>query len=205
MKYAKLSAHKIKKIMICFSEDLSFSKTAILLNINRKTVDHYNSAFRKIIYFHVSLRHLYYKLSGEVEVCLLNEPKKNSILLLKERGGPIKIEFFHTNGEIPEIIQRNICFGAFVYTKRNLVDHNLSMLGYKHCELGNKETEILFKRKVSLNEVISFLSFLKKRRAAHRSCLNNQSHFMYESVFRFNHRDSILKELEISIKNQNIL
>ena len=41
-----LSEYKIKKIMRYFCEDITASKTAILLNINRNTINRYYNLFR---------------------------------------------------------------------------------------------------------------------------------------------------------------
>ncbi|MFN9915781.1 MAG: IS1595 family transposase, partial [Pirellulaceae bacterium] len=41
MKYSRLSAHKVKKIIKCFCSDITASKTAILLDINRNTINVY--------------------------------------------------------------------------------------------------------------------------------------------------------------------
>ena len=44
-----LSEHKIKKIMRYFCEDITASKTAILLGINRNTINRYFNLFREKI------------------------------------------------------------------------------------------------------------------------------------------------------------
>ena len=47
MKYNRLSKYKIKKIIKCFSEDLTASSTARILGINRNTINTYYDEFRK--------------------------------------------------------------------------------------------------------------------------------------------------------------
>ncbi len=44
-KYSKLSPYKIKKILYCFSQDLTAMQTANLLGINRNTINRYYNPF----------------------------------------------------------------------------------------------------------------------------------------------------------------
>ena len=48
-KYRKLSPYKIKKILYCFSQDLTAMQTANLLGINRNTINRYYKIFREKI------------------------------------------------------------------------------------------------------------------------------------------------------------
>lgn len=55
MKYSRLSKYKIKKIIECFSEDITASSAAKILKLNRKTINNYYNEFRRQILEH-SLR-----------------------------------------------------------------------------------------------------------------------------------------------------
>ena len=46
MKYRRLGNYKVKKIMMCFCEDLTASTTAKMLSINRNTINAYFNEFR---------------------------------------------------------------------------------------------------------------------------------------------------------------
>jgi len=46
MKFNRLSNYKIKKIINCFSMDLTATATSELLKLNRKTVNNYFTEFR---------------------------------------------------------------------------------------------------------------------------------------------------------------
>ena len=50
-----LSEYKVKKIILCFCEDIDATKTSRLLGINRKTINRYFHIFREKI-FYVSLQ-----------------------------------------------------------------------------------------------------------------------------------------------------
>ena len=47
---SKLSHYKIKKIIQCFCIDIPASKTALLLNLNRNTINYWYMIFREAIY-----------------------------------------------------------------------------------------------------------------------------------------------------------
>ena len=49
---SKLSRYKVGKIIECFCIDIDATKTALLLKLNRKTVNRYFLAFRRLIYDH---------------------------------------------------------------------------------------------------------------------------------------------------------
>ena len=46
----KLSDYKVKKIILCFCEDIDATKTASLLGVNRNTVNRYFNLFREAIF-----------------------------------------------------------------------------------------------------------------------------------------------------------
>ncbi len=49
---SKLSRYKVGKIIECFCVDIDATKTALLLKLNRKTVNRSFLAFRQLIYLH---------------------------------------------------------------------------------------------------------------------------------------------------------
>ena len=51
-KNSKLSRYKVGKIIECFCIDIDATRTALLLKLNRKTVNRYFLAFRRLIYLH---------------------------------------------------------------------------------------------------------------------------------------------------------
>lgn len=65
--YSKISVHELKKIIKCFCVDIDATKTSELLGYNRKTVNHYFSIFRKIIYTN-RIEAFKEKIGWEIEV-----------------------------------------------------------------------------------------------------------------------------------------
>lgn len=49
LKYVKISHYKIKKILNCFVEDFTSTKTATLIKLSRNTINEYYKKFRKIL------------------------------------------------------------------------------------------------------------------------------------------------------------
>lgn len=52
IKYAKISDYKVKKIILCFSNNLNATETSKLLKLNRTTINKYYSYLRVLIYNH---------------------------------------------------------------------------------------------------------------------------------------------------------
>ena len=50
MKYSRLSEYRIKKIIECFSEDITASLAAKIMRINRNTINAYYNRFRELIF-----------------------------------------------------------------------------------------------------------------------------------------------------------
>jgi transposase-like protein len=63
---SKLSNYKIKKIIQCFCIDIPASKTALLLNLNRNTINYWYMLFREAIYDHQT--DLRAKFVGSIEI-----------------------------------------------------------------------------------------------------------------------------------------
>jgi len=66
LRNSKLSNYCIKKVIQCFSIDISASKTALLLFKNRNTINRWYGIFRQVIYRHQTV--LKDKLLGRMEV-----------------------------------------------------------------------------------------------------------------------------------------
>ena len=68
VKYSKISRFQTKKIMKCFSQDLTALQTAWLLDYNRNTINKYYKLFREIIYDYQSKLYERLKMEWLVEV-----------------------------------------------------------------------------------------------------------------------------------------
>jgi transposase-like protein len=52
IKWSKLSRHRLLKLIECFCLDIEASKTAVLLRLNRNTVNRHYTLFRRMIFAH---------------------------------------------------------------------------------------------------------------------------------------------------------
>src|SRR5438552_3697055 len=66
LKHKRLSTFKIKRIISTFSVDINASKAAVLMSINRNTINQYYNEFRRAIYAHQTQE--FKKIFGEAEV-----------------------------------------------------------------------------------------------------------------------------------------
>lgn len=188
MKYAKLSAYRAKKIVQMFSADIVASKAACLLVHNRKTVDHYYQYIRKALVSY--LEGSEYQLSGTIQIdsLLMDESKDWDVIGLRDQDDHIivvslKDTSFNT---FVAAIKKYVAVGSTIYTRSLKDGQNLSRFGYKHCEIGNTDTEFLFGKKATLAGIHSFRSYARRRQRYYngycsRSCY---THFK-ECEFRF--------------------
>jgi len=51
-KNSKLSNYKVKKVISYFCVDINATKTALLLDLNRNTINYWFNTFRRSIYLH---------------------------------------------------------------------------------------------------------------------------------------------------------
>lgn len=67
MKYnSKLSTYRVKKIIQCFCIDIDATKTALLLGLNRNTINRWYGIFRQEIYeYQITQKNLFF---GRIEI-----------------------------------------------------------------------------------------------------------------------------------------
>jgi transposase-like protein len=114
----------------------------------------------------------------------------------------VKIE--QNNFVTIDIIKRYVVSGSTLFTAKGICEDNFSCYGYKHCEIGNKETELLFHKKCMLNTIHSFSSY-SKRRMIQFSGSGCRDCFLYfnECAFRFTHRNVSMYDAMLPILKIN--
>lgn len=188
-----------------FCEDITASKTALLLGINRNTVNRYFNQFRLKIaaaaYNEGSL------FSGEIE---LDESYfgakrirgkrgrgaagKTPVFGVLKRNGKVYVEIVKncSKSELMPIIQGKLLEGSIVYTDGWKAYDGLILNGYDHYRIFHSENEFA-RGKNHVNGIESFWSFAKRRMAKFNGL--SETHFflhLKESEFRFNHRNGAL-------------
>jgi transposase-like protein len=201
LKYSKISNYKIKKILKCFSEDLPATKTALLLDFNRKTIDRYYAIFREKI-LQASIKEMEV-VSGEVE---LDESYfgarrvrgkrgrgaagKTPVFGLLKRHGKVFVSVVKncSKKELMPIIQGKVLEGSVIHTDGWKAYDGLILNGYDHYRVHHSENEFA-RGKCHVNGIESFWSFAKRRLAKFNGIASHKFLlYLKECEFRFNYR-----------------
>lgn len=195
----RLSKYRVKKILNCFCVDITASKTALLLDYNRKTIDRYFNIFREHIleYQHQALQ----PFAGEIE---LDESYFGARRVRGKRGrgaagktpvfGVLKRnnQVFLTvvkacsKDELMPIIKGQVLENDTVYTDGWKAYDGLILNGYEHYRVFHCQNEFA-RGKCHINGIESFWSFAK-RRLAQFNGISSDKFILHlkECEFRFN-------------------
>ena len=202
MRYSRLSRYKIKKIIECFSEDITASSAAKILKLNRKTVNSYYNEFRRLILEH-SLREQEKEL-GEFE---LDESYfgarrvrgkrgrgaagKTPVFGLLKRNGKVFVTIVPncSREELLPIIQGKILEGSTIHTDGWKAYDGLILNGYTHYRVFHHENEFA-RGKSHVNGIECFWSYAKRRFSKFNGLTDDKFILhLKESEARFNYRD----------------
>jgi len=191
LKDGKISWYRVKKIIECFCLDITASKTALLLGLNRNTINHYYKKFRLAIYAHQYQE--FKKMFGEVELdeSYFGAKRKRGFAGKLKRGrGTLKQPVFgilKRNGKvyteiIPDckkdtlslIIKGKIDKSAVIYSDGWRGYDGLVDIGYdKHFRVNHGDSEFSKGQGVHINGIENFWSFTKRRLAKFNGVKNN--------------------------------
>ncbi len=216
-KQAKISKHRIEKIIGCFCLDLTATQTHKLLALNRKTINHWYLYFRLAIYW--NQMNEFKKFVGEIE---LDESYFGRRRIrgfhgkLKRGRGTIKqpvFGVFERNGRvyteiIPDckrktlqpIIQGKVGVESVIYTDGWRGYSGLVDVGYdKHFRVNHGANEFSKGNGVHINGIESFWSFTKRRLAKFNGTKRNFDLHLKECEWRWKRDEKELRENLISI------
>ena len=212
MKYSRLSKYKIKKIIECFSEDITASSAAKILKINRNTINAYYNRFRELI-FEYSQKERKREI-GEFE---LDESYfgahrirgkrgrgaagKTPVFGLLKRNGKVFVTVVPncSREELMPIIQGKILEGSTIHTDAWKAYDGLILNGYNHYRVFHHENEFA-RGKSHVNGIESFWSYAKRRFAKFNG-LSNEKFLLHlkETECRFYHREENFGALVASL------
>ena len=212
IKYAKLSTYKLKKIIECFSLDLTATQTYKLLKINRNTINHYYTLFRQLI----SLNQLdeFRMFVGEVE---LDESyfgarrkrgyhgklkrgrgtKKQPVFGIFERNGRVYTEIIPDckKQTLQSVILGIIDPGTVIYSDGWRGYNGLVSIGYdRHFRVKHNENEFSKGHGVHINGIESFWSFTKRRLAQFNGVKVNFQLHLKECEWRWKRNGQYLQK-----------
>lgn len=193
-----------------FCEDITASKTAILLGINRNTINRYFNLFRQKIA--ASALNAGGPFSGEIECDESyfgarrvrgkrgrGAAGKTPVFGLLKRDGKVYVEIVRncSKESLMPIIQGKILDGSTIYTDGWKAYDGLILNGYDHYRVFHSHNEFA-RGKNHVNGIESFWSFTKRRLSKFNGLADDKFILhLKESEFRFNHRQAknLLPEL----------
>ena len=211
-KNSRLSDYRIKKIIECFCIDIEASKTAQLLGLNRKTVNRYFLAFRKLIHAHQCAEKERFVGVIEVDESFFGPSRlrgrpgprkrgrgttKQPVFGIYERHGRVYTELVTdcSAGILQAIIRGRVNPESVVHSDGWKGYDGLVDLGYdKHFRI-NKSQHFASKG-VHINGIEAFWSFTKRRLAKFNGVKKNFELHLKECEWRYNKETNLLvKEL----------
>lgn len=219
-----ISNYRIRKIIFHFCVDINASKAAVLLDINRNTINKYFNIFRKLIYGYQT--ELLKRFVGELE---LDESYFGASRVrgfkgkLKKGRGTIKqpvFGLFKRSGRVyTEIIpnckkptMRAIILGkidseSIIYTDGWRGYDGLVDVGYdKHFRVNHSQNEFSRGNGVHINGIESFWSYTKRRLTKFNGTKVNFPLHLKECEWRWNKTVvQLQKELEEMLKERRLL
>ena len=209
LKHSKLSTQKINKILLCFSEDLTATKTAKILNLNRRTIDRYFSIFREKIFESSKTEKLNGKGIFECDESYFGPKRirgkrgrgavgKTPVFGLLKRNGKVFVQVVKncSKKELMPIIQGKILEGSTVNTDGWKSYDSLILNGYTHHRVYHSKDEFV-RGKSHVNGIESFWSFTKRRLAKFNGIASHKFLvYLKECEFRWNYRNEIFKKLK---------
>jgi len=214
--YGKLSGYKVGKILKHFVVDVEASKTAELLDLNRKTVDGYFNLFRKLIY--VEQKQAFSKLEGvaEIEESYFGVRRVRGLHVKLKRGrDTIKqliFGIYQRDGRVYTEVVPN-CSGAIL---QDIITHIISVnaeinfdgwrsydglvdVGYdKHYRVNHGNDEWSDGKGYHINGIENFWSFTKRRMQRKNGIRKSYFElFLKECEWRYNKTD---EQMEAELK-----
>jgi transposase len=209
IKYSKISAYKIKKIMWCFCLDLTATQTSKLLRINRNTINRFYNIFRENI-FNKQIC-LMKEFVGEIELdeSYFGPRRIKGVATKRGRGTHRQPVFgiYERNGRvytevIPNckkrtlraIIRGKVDIKSTIYSDSWSGYNGLVDVGYdKHFRINHKKNEFARKGRVHVNGIESFWSFTKRRLTRFNGTKVNFLLHLKECEWRWNKSPDKLK------------
>src|SRR3989339_224247 len=181
LKHKRLSTFKIKRIISTFCVDINASKAALLLGINRNTINQYYYEFRRAIYAHQMSEFKKIFGAAEVDESYFGARRKRGFRGKLKRGrGTLKqpvFGIFKRNGRVyteivpnckkptlQAIIKGKIDKSTIIYSDKWRGYDGLVDVGYnKHFRVNHGNNEFSRGEGIHINGIENFWSFTKRR------------------------------------------
>jgi transposase-like protein len=209
IRYSKLSNYRVKKVMICFCEDLTATQTAKLTGVNRNTINRYYRIFREKIAMYQEQQTQRHGFTGTVELdesYFGGENKgrrgrgtaKTPVFGIFKRNGKVYTQIIKnaSSAEIRPIINRLVKPGSTVYTDKWHAYDGLVLNGYEHHRIDHERGNYSDRKGGHINGIESFWAFAKRRLQKFNG-IRPQDFYLHlkECEFRFNERSDLFHKL----------
>jgi transposase len=217
---SRLSKQKRRKILECFAADLSATQTAIVVGVNRNTINLWYRNFREQILEQIESSPTK-KLSGEIELdeSYFGGPRKKlhagdrrkrgrgaenkvPVFGVLKRDGKVYTQIIKnaSKQELMPIVKQLVRKQSTIYTDKWKAYDGLVFDGYKHKRI-NHSKSYSNRKGTHVNGIENFWSFAKRRLAKFNG-VSRETFLLHlkECEFRYNHKGVILKSLVKFIK-----
>lgn len=212
----RISNQKYSVISRSFLADITSNKVAQVIGVNRKTTDRYFNMYRTLVKKAALKERQLVKLGNGIEV---DEsyfgPRrvrgkrgrgargKVIVLGILKRNGKVYSEIIkNTEKEaVMPIINRVVQSGSDIYSDGWKSYNALAVYGYNHKKIKHSEDEFARPDGTNINGVESYWSWTKRRLNKFNGISKRLfSEYLLESEWRFNHSESMEKDLKILIR-----
>lgn len=211
-RFAKISTFKVSKIISCFCIDITASKTAALVGMNRNTINHWYGIFRKAIYTHQMQESD--KIFGEAEVDESyfgakrirgfhgklkrgRGTKKQPVFGIVKRNGKVYTEIVPNckKQTLQAIIKGKVDLSTVIYSDGWRGYDGLVDVGYdKHFRVNHGNNEFAKKHTgIHINGIENFWSFTKRRLSKFNGVKRNFELHLKECEWRYSKHATLLE------------
>lgn len=210
-KRRRISDKKLRLIVKCFVADCTATQTAIIVGVNRNTVNRYYGLLRQHIIEDAIKQRKKYQVGNGIEVDESyfgprrvrgkrgrGAGRKTLVLGLLKRDGNVFTQIIPraSRWEILPIIHRVVRSGSDIYTDGWKSYDALAVYGYNHKKVKHERDELV-RGEVHINGVESFWSWVKRRLAKFNGVSTSQfNRYLLESEWRFNNRNDLEKRIK---------
>ena len=219
---SKLSNYKVKKVISCFCVDINATKTALLLDLNRNTINYWFNVFRRSIYLHQEA--IKEQIIGNVEVdeAYFGATRQRGFHGKLKRGrGTLKqpvFGIFERDGRVyteivPDckkvtlqaVIKGKVSIESVIYSDGWRGYNGLVDVGYsRHFRVNHGANEFARDGHCHINGIESFWSFTKRRLAKFNGVKVNFELHLKECEWRWKKQpETLVNELWEIIKNNS--
>ena len=215
-KYSRLSKTRRRKILECFSLDLTASQTAIFVGVNRNTVNSWYTMLRERIALYQEEQVVLSSGEFELDESYFGGLRKNTHAedrRKRGRGAENKVPVFgikkRDNGTVYTQIIENASRATLLPIVKRLVSTQDSIVytdkwrgydglvfdGYKHFRV-NHSKQYSNRKGTHINGIENFWGYSKQRLAKFHG-ISRRTFYLHlkECEFRYNHRSDTLKIL----------